>query len=133
MEIKAYNTKQRSSIMKIFEENPEKCFSAKELIKNPEISLGEATVYRTLSKFVEEGKIKKYISQDQDGATYQYNSASPQCNNHFHLKCVECGVLIHMDCHLMDSIKKHIKEEHCFLVDNTKTTLYGLCDKCNGK
>ena len=131
MEVKSYNTKQRASLLKIFEDNPEKCFSAKELIRNPEVSLGEATVYRTLSKFVEEGKLKKYISSDSDGAMYQYSGDNPHCGSHFHLKCVECGVLIHMDCHLMDSFKEHIKKEHFFTVDNAKTTLYGICDNCN--
>lgn len=131
MGIKAYNTKQRASLLRVFEENRDKCFSAKELIRSPEINLGEATVYRALSKFVEEGKIKKYISSDSDGAMYQYNDRNSQCNSHFHLKCIECGVLIHMDCHLMDSIKEHIKKEHFFTVDNAKTTLYGVCDKCN--
>lgn len=126
----SYKTKQRSSLLKFFEDNKDKCYTAKELIKNPEIDLGEATVYRVLSKFVSEGMLKKYMSPDSDGAFYQYNSDSPECSSHFHLKCTQCGTVFHMDCHLMDSIKLHIQDEHAFTIDNSKTILYGLCNKC---
>ncbi len=133
MESKGYNTKQRTSLLNVFKESPDKCFSAKELIRMPGISLGEATVYRTLSKFEKEGLIKKYIGSNSEGAMYQYSDNQEHCQHHFHLKCTDCGVLIHMDCHLMDSFQKHIKDEHNFAVDSGKTTLYGLCDKCNSK
>ncbi|MBR5507043.1 MAG: transcriptional repressor [Clostridia bacterium] len=133
METKGYNTKQRASLLNIFKESPQKCFSAKEIIRMPDVNLGEATVYRTLSKFEKEGLIKKYIGTDSDGALYQYSENNSECQHHFHLKCTDCGVLIHMDCHLMDSFKNHIKEEHKFSVDSGKTTLYGLCDKCTLK
>jgi len=127
-----YNTKQRLNLIQFFKNNPGECFSAKEIIKNPEISLGEATIYRSLSKFVSEGKLKKYISPDGEGAFYQYNdnALNPACNDHFHLKCISCGTLVHMDCELMGSIKEHIDKEHGFSIDNSKTTLYGLCSKC---
>lgn len=126
-----YNTKQRSTLLNFFENNKDSCFTAKDIIKNPEIDLGEATVYRVLAKFVEDGTLKKYASQGSEGAYFQYNSSSPECNSHFHLKCTQCGTLFHMDCHLMDSIKEHIKDEHSFTIDNSKTTLYGICDNCN--
>ncbi len=125
-----YNTKQRLSLLQFFENNQNECFSAKEIIKNPAITLGEATIYRSLSKFVREGKLKKYISPDGDGAFYQYNTDAPECNSHFHLKCVSCGNLVHMDCDLMNSIREHIDKEHGFAIDNSKTTLYGLCSNC---
>ena len=125
-----YNTKQRLSLLQFFENNPSKCFSAKEIMKNPEITLGEATIYRSLSKFVNEGKLKKYISPDGEGSFYQYNTRTPDCNGHFHLKCLSCGTLVHMDCDLMSSISEHIDKEHGFSIDNSKTTLYGLCSKC---
>ncbi|MBE7049772.1 MAG: transcriptional repressor [Ruminococcaceae bacterium] len=133
METRGYNTKQRMSLLNIFKECPQKCFSAKELIRMPEVNLGEATVYRTLSKFEKEGLIKKYIGSNSEGALYQYSENQEECNHHFHLKCTGCGTLIHMDCHLMDSFKDHIKDEHKFFLDIGKTTLYGLCDNCNGK
>ncbi|MBR2404693.1 MAG: transcriptional repressor [Clostridia bacterium] len=131
MTTKNYNTKQRSSLLQFFEQNKDSCFTAKELIKNDSITLGEATIYRSLAKFEKDGLLKKFISPGGDGAFYQYNAHSEACNSHFHLKCTACGELFHMDCSLMNELKKHIKAEHCFTIDNSKTTIYGLCDSCN--
>ena len=131
MQNKKYKTKQRSILLDFFEKNTDKCFSAKELIKNEDINLGEATIYRSLSKFVDEGLIKKFISPDSDGALYQYNRCENACSSHFHLKCVVCGSLFHMECDMMNEITYHIKEHHNFKIDNSKTVLYGLCNECD--
>ncbi|MBE7051099.1 MAG: transcriptional repressor [Ruminococcaceae bacterium] len=131
MEAKTYKTRQRSSLLKFFEEHKDSCFTAKELIKNVDISLGEATIYRSLAKFEKDGTIRKFISPGSDGAFYQYSGENKECSSHFHLKCTSCGTLIHMDCQLMNEIKTHISLEHNFTIDNAKTTLYGLCDRCN--
>lgn len=131
MDNKSYNTRQRSSLLSFFENHKDSCFTAKELIQNKDINLGEATIYRSLAKFTDDGTLKKFISSDSDAAFYQYNPGSEECSLHFHLKCMQCGILIHMDCSLMSEIKEHIKSEHAFTIDNSKTTLYGLCDKCS--
>ena len=58
------------------------------------------------------------------------NNESESCHYHFHLKCLRCGQLIHMDCRLMKEMQKHIETDHGFLVDSGKSVLYGLCPKC---
>lgn len=133
MDGKTYKTKQRSQLLDYFENHSEQCFSAKELIKNPEINLGEATIYRSLTKFVDDGLVKKFISPDSDAAFYQYNAPSHECKNHFHLKCLSCGELIHMECSMMNEITSHVQNNHNFAIDNSKTVLYGLCNGCNQK
>ncbi len=130
MDSKTYKTRQRDKLLNFFEENKDKCFLAKDIIKNTGISLGEATIYRTLSKFTEDGLIKKFISPEGGGAYYQYNGCSHGCRSHFHLKCVKCGTLFHMDCPFMIDMTSHIEAEHGFCIDNSKTTLYGICREC---
>ena len=130
MDNKKYNTKQKNELLDFFKENKDECFLAKDIIKNSSISLGEATVYRTLSRFVEEGLLKKFISPGGSGAYYQYNEKSHGCDSHFHLKCVKCGTLFHMDCSFLKDMTSHIEGEHGFSVDNSKTTLYGTCKNC---
>lgn len=130
---KHYKTKQRNTLLDFFKENSNTCFTAKELIKNPAINLGEATVYRTLARFVAEGSLKKYISSPAEGAYYQYNDECEECKSHFHLKCTGCGTLFHMDCDFMNEMKKHIEQSHSFVVDNSQTTLYGRCSNCMTK
>ncbi len=124
----SYNTKQRDEIVEFFSKHRGDCYTAKDLIHSGEISVGEATVYRTLSKLANQGVLKRYTG-DGAGASYQLNE-SEKCDSHFHLKCEKCGQLIHMDCTFMADMKKHIEKSHDFTVNIGKTVIYGLCGKC---
>ena len=123
----SYNTKQRDEIVEFFNSHRGKCYTAKELIKSGEVSSGEATVYRTLSKLAGQGILKRFT--DGDAACYQLNE-SEECSTHFHLKCEKCGRLIHMDCGFMGVVSRHIEQNHSFFVDIGKTVIYGLCGEC---
>ena len=124
----SYNTKQRDEIVDFFSRHRDGCFTAKELIRSGEISVGEATVYHTLSKLANQGVLKRYTG---DGAVASYQlSGSEECASHFHLKCERCQKLIHMDCGFMADMKKHIESSHAFTVDIGKTVIYGLCADC---
>ncbi len=127
----SYNTKQRDEIVDFFSRHRGGCYTAKELIRSGEITVGEATVYRTLSKLAGQGVLKRYTG-DGTGASYQLNE-SEKCDSHFHLKCEQCGRLIHMDCDFMSDMKKHIESSHSFTVDIGKTVIYGLCSECDNK
>lgn len=122
-----YKTKQRDEIVEFFNSHRGKCYSAKELIKSGEVSSGEATIYRTLSKLANQGVLKKFT--DGEAACYQLNE-SEECSRHFHLKCGKCGKLIHMDCDFMAEMSRHIEQSHGFFVDIGKTVIYGLCGEC---
>ena len=122
-----YNTKQRDEIVEFFNRHRGKCYTAKELIKSGEVSSGEATVYRTLSRLANQGVLKRFT--DGDASCYQLNE-SEECAKHFHLKCEQCGKLIHMDCEFMADMKRHIESAHGFAVDIGKTVIYGLCGAC---
>lgn len=126
---KKYKTRQRDSILAYFASHADVCLSAKDIIESPEIEVGEATVFRCLSHLAAEGLIKKY--QSDDGALYQYNKEG-ECNHHFHLKCLHCGKIVHLDCEMMASISRHIEEEHEFAVDVSRTVIYGYCNDCRG-
>ena len=128
MDHNTYNTKQRDEIVEFFSRHRDGCFTAKELIHSGEITVGEATVYRTLSKLAKQGLLKRYTG-DGGGASYQL-SESEQCDSHFHLRCERCQKLIHMDCSFMADMKKHIESSHDFAVDIGKTVIYGLCGDC---
>lgn len=127
MDHNSYNTKQRDEIVDFFNKNRGRCYTAKELIKSGEISSGEATVYRTLGRLAKQGLLKKFT--DGEAACYRLNE-SEECSSHFHLKCLRCGRLIHMDCEFMADMKRHIEESHRFYIDVGKTVFYGLCGNC---
>lgn len=125
---RSYNTKQRDSILAYFAAHPDSCLSAKDIIENPEIPVGEATVFRCLAKLTSEGRLKKYVG-DGGGALYQY-SGDEGCNSHFHLKCLICGEIVHLDCSMMQTVGAHIAADHDFAVDVSRTVIYGFCRAC---
>lgn len=131
MDKNSYNTKQRDEIVEFFSRHRDGCFTAKELIHSGELTVGEATVYRTLPRLAKQGVLKRYTG-DGGGASYQLNGGE-DCNTHFHLKCEECGQLIHMECSFMVDVKRHIESSHSFSVDIGKTVIYGLCESCADK
>lgn len=127
MSEKRYLTKPRKMILSLFEDHPNASFSAKEIIENPEITVGEATVFRCLAHLTAQGFLKKYDSAE--GALYQFNPKG-ECDRHLHLKCLACGRIIHLDCELMQAVGEHLAEEHRFAVDISRTVIHGVCADC---
>lgn len=125
-----YKTKQKTALLDLFMENGSHHITAAEIVEKLSengTKIGTATVYRHLDKLVSDGFLKKYITDG--GACYQYGS---DCHgNHFHLKCTKCGTLFHVDCDFLESLAPHILEHHKFKVDNTRTVMYGTCEKCS--
>ena len=66
-------------------------------------------------------------------ACYQYIDSERGCHNHFHLKCLSCGRLIHLDCDHLAEISDHIAKEHGFQIDSSQTVFYGICSNCSKK
>lgn len=128
-----YKTKQRDLILNYFKENNFKHVTADDVVAHLKMqgtSVGKSTVYRYLEKLVEQGIVRRYFIEEGQGACYQYAGDSKECHKHFHLKCVKCGKLIHIECNYLDEAEKHILKSHDFEIDNTKTVLYGRCENC---
>ena len=123
-----YRTRQRDAILRFFEENRDRCFTARDLVG--QVDAGEATIFRALSTLTGEGKLKKFSGGSGESAYYQFNAT--ECALHIHLKCRGCGKLIHMDCSFMEEILAHFKNEHAFTVDCGQTVIYGICGDCTG-
>ncbi len=131
---KIYRTRQQEALEKYFRINPDVCVTADEIylyFMNSGEKIGKATIYRSLDRMVESGEVKKFISDSGDGAMYQLIDGTGGCDRHFHLKCVRCGRVIHMDCKFMDEFERHIMDHHHFRVDNGRTIIYGLCGNCS--
>lgn len=134
-EQKSYITRQRLQVMECIALNRDKHMTADEIrekLKKNGVEIGKSTVYRTLEKLMEEGRVRKYISDDGKSSCYQYidEDEDGDCVSHFHLKCTRCGRLIHLECDYIKDIERHVFEHHRFMVDNTKTVLYGICGDC---
>lgn len=129
-----YKTKQRQILIDFFKKNNNKQYSIKEItdsVSNNDI--GKSTVYRLIDKMTEDGSIRRFRGINGKSVLYQYVGEQHECDSHFHLKCVKCGLLVHLECDYMNSLNKHIEEHHKFEIDSSKTILYGLCSECDRK
>ncbi|MBP5578516.1 MAG: transcriptional repressor [Ruminococcus sp.] len=131
-----YNTKQKEKLLEYLMKNKEKHTNVQEIsayLSAEGSSVGVATIYRQLDRLVEQGLVRKYAFDGKTCACYQYIENEEQCRSHFHLKCLGCGRLIHLDCEHLADITRHIEEEHDFSIDYSQTVFYGRCSDCRGK
>lgn len=121
-----YNTKQRSAVLSFFEENAEKQFTIDELIMGlGDSAPGKSTVYRLVGKLEEEGALRRFTREGTSKAVYQLAGASC-CSEHLHIKCVDCGLLIHLDHETQNELTKSTG----FVIDDGLSMLYGVCADC---
>lgn len=125
-----YTTRQRETILSYMRANPDRCFTVRDIIADGGLRVGEATVYRALSRFAADGIVKKYVLGDGGAALYQYVPETRDCESHFHLKCLSCGRVFHTECSVIDEMIRHVENEHGFRVDAVHTTMYGYCSEC---
>lgn len=94
--------------------------------------VGTATVYRNLEKMVEEGVVAKYSSDPSDSACFEYIGAGEKCCHPscFHLKCQQCGKLIHIECEEIIRLQEHMRSAHGFELNPVRTVFYGTCRDC---
>ena len=128
-----YNTKQKEKLLEYLIKNKNKHTNVQEIsafLSAEGKSVGVATIYRQLDKLVEQGIVRKYAFDGKTCACYQYIEDEEQCRSHFHLKCLSCGKLIHLDCEHLAELTRHIEDEHDFEIDYSQTVFYGRCSDC---
>ncbi len=133
-----YRTKQRDEIIAYLKTTNSKHFTAADLcehFKNHNIPVGTTTVYRQLEQLVSEGLVKKYIIDENSSACFEYigDDVNSQPGSCYHLKCSECGRLIHLTCSEISAFEDHICEHHGFTIDKMRTVFYGTCRECRNK
>ena len=129
----AYKTRQRELILGFIKQNAGSHLTADNIadaLKSE--GVGKTTVYRYLEKLCGEGLVRKYILQEGKSACYQY-SENADCDSHFHLKCLKCGCLLHLECDYLSDLKEHISGHHGFIIDGSRTVFYGICEVCAEK
>lgn len=122
----SYNTKQRTAVLSLFEKNAERQYTIDELIKAlDEPRPGKSTVYRLVRKLEEEGTLRRFTREGTAKAVYQLSGASC-CSEHLHIKCLDCGLLIHLNRRAQDELTK----DTGFVIDDGMSMLYGRCADC---
>lgn len=85
--------------------------------------IDQATVYRNLDLFTQEGLAKRY-HLDSPEALYEYQESA-----HHHAVCLDCGTIMHID--LPEKKILSLFPSHSnFTLKNIDITLYGTCKAC---
>ena len=125
-----YNTGKRERIIKFLRINSAKAFTLEEISSQivPDGN-GKSTVYRIVSELVCEGKLKRLSDGKTRHCTYQY-VGDEACVSHLHLKCRDCGKLIHLCDELSREFANALLSEDGFMLD-AGAMLFGKCANCS--
>ncbi len=129
-----YVTEQKKILKRILEENCDKAYTVDELYEKVketcgEHSLGKSTVYRLITHLVEDGAVKRFVKDNGRKSAYQIVMGE-HCDCHLHLKCLDCGKLIHLDDDVSDRLIGAVMDKSDFSVSEEATVLFGKCGDC---
>lgn len=126
----SYNTNSKKLILDKVKKITEdfSCKDIKDKLDSDGCVISITTIYRILNSYVEAGILKRFYN-DNNTARYQYIS---ECchSNHFFLKCVTCGKIVHVDCDCINDFSNHISLEHNFKILNNNIFIAGYCNSC---
>jgi Fur family ferric uptake transcriptional regulator len=91
----------------------------------PELSIGIATVYRTLS-LLEENGIVSSISLGVQGKKYEIANKP----HHDHIICESCNKIVEFENEEIETLQHTIAKENGFKLTNHLMQLYGICEEC---
>ena len=110
--------------------NNEEHFSSEELytlIKQeyPDLSVGIATVYRTLTVLEENGLVSS-ISLGAQGKKYEIANKP----HHDHIICEKCDKIVEFENDKIEELQHTIAKENDFQLTKHIMQLYGICKEC---
>ena len=129
-----YVTEQKKILKKILEESCDSAYTVEELMQKlcdrcGDSAPGKSTVYRLITHLVEDGTVKKFSKDGSRKWSYQIVMGE-HCDTHLHLKCMDCGRLIHLDESVSDELLDRVRSISNFSVNEEATVLFGRCGGC---
>ncbi len=120
-----YQTKARKLIISLLTENADERLSIEDImLRIGEGTVGKSTVYRQMKLLCDEGLAHRF-STDDGMSLYQLAGKSC-CSEHLHLKCLDCGLLLHLD----ERAQTELCRSTGFVIDDGISMLYGKCARC---
>lgn len=125
-------TAQREAILSTLYENPQH-FTSENLYmlvkqNHSELSIGIATVYRTLTLLEENGLVSS-ISLGIQGKKFEMANKP----HHDHLICKSCGKIVEFENNQIEDLQHQIAIENGFVLTDHLMQLYGTCEQCTDK
>ncbi len=122
-----YTGQQRDMVRFIFSQHNH--FDAEQLIddmKGAGFRVSRATVYRTLSKLVDAGMLRRLELGNR--TCYEHDYGYPQ---HEHLYCTRCRKMIEFQEPAIERLIDEVGRGHGFQVSGHTFIIRGICEQCN--
>ena len=124
-----YTTGKKDRIIEFLSLNAEHSYTLEQIcLAVTEDGHGKSTVYRLVAELVDGGYIKRLSDGRTRHCTYQF-VGDEECHEHLHLKCKECGRLVHLDDKLSHQFERAILRSGGFMIDEG-AILFGRCRDC---
>jgi Fur family ferric uptake transcriptional regulator len=125
-------TKQRELVLEIIYKNRGH-FTSEDiynLIKThyPDVTLGIATVYRTLT-LLEDAQIVTSLSFGTQGKKYEFGLT----DHHDHFVCMECGAITEFFDEGIEAQQEAIAKQHNFKMTGHIMKITGICETCQNQ
>ncbi len=122
-----YTDQQRDMVRHIFAQHNH--FDAERLIddlKRAGLQVSRATVYRTLTKLVDAGLLRKLELGPR--MFYEHDYGYPQ---HEHMYCQQCGKVIEFQNPAIEMIIRDVCPRNAFQIGDHTFIIRGVCSECN--
>lgn len=121
-------TSARRHILQYLEQAKQQHLRAEDIhsaLQGQGISIGLATVYRTLAQFEAAGIIIRHHFEG-DHSVYELDSGE----HHDHLVCAKCGIVKEFVDDIIELRQEAVAKENGFKITDHQMTIYGVCAKC---
>ena len=125
-----YNTEQKKILLDFLSSNSTQAYTIEEITDAIGKGIGKSTVYRLMTKLVEEKRVKRQLASGSRKAIYRI-VLDEHCHNHLHLQCTECGKVLHLDEKISDELLDTVKKLNAFAISEEDTVLMGRCATCS--
>ena len=121
----------RIRILQIFESSEVRHLSAEDIheqLKNDELELGLATIYRVLTQFEQAGLLSRHFFEG-GRAVFELNKG----DHHDHLICTQCGKVVEFYDPQIEKLQNKVAEKYGFALESHAHYLYATCEDCQAK
>lgn len=126
-----YRTAQKNTLITFLRAHADTAFTVEALADalQGENAPGKSTLYRLLPALVESGEVKRFYRDGERKTVYQAVGCH-HCDEHLHLKCTDCGKLLHLNDDASAAVLRNVLRNSHFAVDEKQTVLFGRCEGC---
>ena len=125
-----YKTEGKQRVLDLFCNNSDRSFTVSDVYLELKMSgVGKSSVYRIISEYEKAGIITRVPALGKDGERYRF-AEQGSCLEHLHLKCRECGKLMHLDKATSGAISENLLSKAGFSLDGA-AVLSGKCSECS--